>query len=125
MNYLLTLLLLLLPNITCLDYNITKLDSNTTVYTEEIGTIQYYDSYWKLITKVNLNQYQQNIMEIKSKISQMNNLCKVIKNLTKVDHCKKLNSEIKSIEKSLSVKEYVIENFIQVKQSRRKRSFFD
>lgn len=59
-----------------MDYNVTQLDSNTSVYTEEIGTLQYYDSYWKVITKVNLNQYQQNMIEIKTKISQMNKYVK-------------------------------------------------
>lgn len=125
MFYLL-IFLLILPNITCMDYNVTQLDPNTSVYAEEIGTLQYYDSYWKVITNVNLSQYQLNVKEIKKKIIQMNRLCKVIKELTKVNHCTKFTSEIKAIEKSLLAKEFLIENFIQSKQqSRRKRSLFD
>lgn len=116
----------LIPLITCTDYNVTQLDPNTSVYTEEIGTLQYYESYWKIITNVNLGQYQQNAKEIKAKISQMNKLCKVIKTLTQVDHCNKFNSEIKAIEKSLSAQEYIIENFLQTaQQSRNKRSIID
>lgn len=109
-----------------MDYNVTQLDLKTSVYTEEFGTLHYYDSYWKVITNVNLNQYKQNINEIKTNIFHMNKQCKLIRTLTNIDHCSKFAPEINLIQKNLITETYLIENFIQIQhQDRRKRSLFD
>lgn len=126
MKYLIIFASLLLPIISCMDFEVTQLDSKTAIYSEEVGKLLYYDSYWKVVTNIDLSKYEHNIKEIKEKLNLVNKLCELTKTVTKTDHCKQFTLDLKTIETNLQTEEYIIENFVQIdRQSREKRSLFN
>lgn len=84
------------------DFNITKLHENTTIYSEEIGEAFFHTNYWKIITNIDLTNYQDDLNEIKTEFQKLKKLCQNIIRKTGIDHCNKFEADIRTIESILT-----------------------